>query len=118
MFARNEGTIDRMLRVLAGIVLISLVFVGPQTAWGWLGVVPIVTGLAGTPTVSPALDLNLDPGSGSQAAVAITQPTAVAIYEDELPGGARIFVKEPDLAAAERVIEDVTGYPPARLDGR
>ena len=48
MFARNEGTIDRALRVIAGIVLISLVFVGPQTAWGWLGVVPLVTGLAGT----------------------------------------------------------------------
>ena len=48
MFARNEGTIDRVLRVLAGIVLLSLVFVGPQTAWGWLGVVPLVTGLAGT----------------------------------------------------------------------
>jgi len=48
MFARNEGTIDRVLRVLAGIVLISLVFVGPQTAWGWLGVIPLVTGLAGT----------------------------------------------------------------------
>lgn len=31
---------------------------------------------------------------------------------------ARIFVMEPDLAAAERVIEEVTGYPPARLDGR
>lgn len=48
MFARNEGTIDRALRVLVGIVLISLVFVGPQTAWGWVGVVPLVTGLAGT----------------------------------------------------------------------
>ena len=48
MFARNEGSIDRALRVLVGIVLISLVFVGPQSAWGWVGVVPLVTGLAGT----------------------------------------------------------------------
>lgn len=31
---------------------------------------------------------------------------------------ARIFVMEPDLAAAEQVIEEITGYPPAHLDGR
>ena len=31
---------------------------------------------------------------------------------------ARIFVNEPDLMAAEQIIEDVTGYPPAHLDGR
>lgn len=48
MFARNEGSIDRALRVVLGIVLISLVFFGPQSAWGWIGVVPLVTGLAGT----------------------------------------------------------------------
>ena len=48
MFARNEGSVDRALRILVGIGLISLVFVGPQSAWGWIGVVPLVTGLAGT----------------------------------------------------------------------
>jgi len=44
---RNEGTLDRALRIIAGLVLIALVFVGPQTAWGWVGIVPLVTGLAG-----------------------------------------------------------------------
>jgi len=44
---RNEGTVDRVLRVAVGLVLLSLVFVGPQTAWGWIGVVPLVTGLFG-----------------------------------------------------------------------
>lgn len=44
---RNEGTIDRALRVILGLVLIALVFVGPQTAWGWVGVVPLLTGLVG-----------------------------------------------------------------------
>ena len=48
MFARNEGTIDRALRIILGVVLISLVFVGPQTAWGWLGLVPLVTGIVGS----------------------------------------------------------------------
>lgn len=45
--SRNEGTIDRVLRVIAGLVLLSLVFVGPQTPWGWIGIVPLLTGLVG-----------------------------------------------------------------------
>jgi hypothetical protein len=44
---RNEGTIDRILRTGLGIALISLVFVGPQTPWGWLGLVPLLTGVVG-----------------------------------------------------------------------
>lgn len=43
----NEGTIDRVLRVVVGLVLISLVFVGPQTPWGWIGLVPLLTGVIG-----------------------------------------------------------------------
>jgi hypothetical protein len=43
----NEGTIDRVLRVIVGLALISIVFVGPQTPWGWIGVVPLLTGLIG-----------------------------------------------------------------------
>lgn len=39
----NMGTIDRLLRLVVGLVLISLVFVGPQTPWGWVGVVPLLT---------------------------------------------------------------------------
>jgi hypothetical protein len=44
---RNEGTIDRALRIIAGLGILSLVFVGPQTPWGWIGLVPLVTGLVG-----------------------------------------------------------------------
>lgn len=44
---RNEGSLDRILRIVLGLVLISLVFVGPQTVWGWIGVVPLLTGLVG-----------------------------------------------------------------------
>lgn len=43
----NVGSIDRVLRVIVGLVLISLVFVGPQTPWGWIGVVPLLTALIG-----------------------------------------------------------------------
>jgi hypothetical protein len=43
----NEGRVDRLLRVLVGLILIALVFVGPRTSWGWLGLIPLVTGLVG-----------------------------------------------------------------------
>jgi hypothetical protein len=39
---------DRVLRVVLGVVLLSLVFVGPQTPFGWVGVIPLVTGLVGS----------------------------------------------------------------------
>jgi len=42
---RNVGTIDQVLRIIAGIVLVALVFTGPQTPWGWIGLIPLLTGL-------------------------------------------------------------------------
>ena len=44
---QNVGTIDRAIRAIAGIGLISLVFVGPQFVWGWIGVVPLATAVIG-----------------------------------------------------------------------
>jgi Inner membrane protein YgaP-like, transmembrane domain len=41
----NVGTIDRILRIVVGLVLVALVFVGPKTPWGWIGMVPLLTGL-------------------------------------------------------------------------
>jgi len=43
--SKNVGGIDRILRIVLGLALISLVFVGPQTAWGWIGIVPLFTGV-------------------------------------------------------------------------
>lgn len=43
----NMGSADRIIRAIAGIVLLALVFVGPQTPWGWIGIVPLVTALIG-----------------------------------------------------------------------
>lgn len=44
---QNEGSIDRILRIVVGLALIALVFVGPQTLWGLVGIVPLATGLIG-----------------------------------------------------------------------
>lgn len=40
----NVGTIDRTARIIGGLVLVSLVFIGPKTNWGWIGILPILTG--------------------------------------------------------------------------
>lgn len=47
MLKPNLGGLDRAIRIVLGTVLLSLVFVGPQTVWGYLGLVPLLTGLVG-----------------------------------------------------------------------
>lgn len=44
----NVGGIDKVLRIIVGIVLIALASTGIIGAWGWIGVVPLLTGLFGT----------------------------------------------------------------------
>ena len=58
---RNEGAIDRVLRVLAGAGVLSLAFVGPQTPWAYLGLIPLVTGLVGYCPVYALLGLRTCP---------------------------------------------------------
>lgn len=43
----NEGTIDRAVRVLAGLVLIALAATGTIGMWGWIGILPLLTGTIG-----------------------------------------------------------------------
>lgn len=45
MIQTNVGTIDRTLRIAAGSILVILAVTGQVGAWGWLGVVPMATGL-------------------------------------------------------------------------
>ena len=59
--SRNEGTIDRTLRVILGLVLLSLVFVGPQTLWGLIGIVPLATGLIGNCPIYSVLGISTCP---------------------------------------------------------
>lgn len=41
----NVGGIDRILRIIAGLALIGLTVAGTIGAWGWIGVVPLLTGM-------------------------------------------------------------------------
>jgi hypothetical protein len=54
----NEGTVDRAIRILAGVVILSLAFIGPRTAWGYLGIIPILTGALGYCPVYALLGIN------------------------------------------------------------
>ena len=44
----NEHAIDRALRVLIGLALLSLVVLGPKTMWGLVGLLPLATGAIGS----------------------------------------------------------------------
>ncbi|KIC10908.1 membrane protein [Leisingera sp. ANG-M1] len=58
---RNEGPLDRTLRIIFGLALLSLVFIGPQTLWGLIGLVPLATGLMGYCPLYQILGLNTCP---------------------------------------------------------
>jgi hypothetical protein len=44
---KNIGGIERFIRVIAGLGILSLVFIGPETKWGYLGFISLATGLIG-----------------------------------------------------------------------
>ncbi len=44
---KNIGSIERIIRVVVGAAIVSLAFVGPQTPWAYLGIIPILTGVIG-----------------------------------------------------------------------
>ncbi len=54
----NVGTIDRVLRILAGIILIALAATGTVGIWGYIGVVPLLTGLFRFCPAYPLLGIN------------------------------------------------------------
>lgn len=47
VFPKNQHSVDRLVRVLVGAGAVSLAIAGPQTPWGWLGLIPLITGFVG-----------------------------------------------------------------------
>lgn len=43
----NVGKIERIVRIVVGIAILSLAFVGPRSPWAYLGILPVLTGLVG-----------------------------------------------------------------------
>ena len=48
LYVANESKRDRIARTVLGIVLLTFVVIGPKTAWGFVGLLPLVTGIVGT----------------------------------------------------------------------
>ncbi|BCN37968.1 membrane protein [Alicycliphilus denitrificans] len=58
---RNVGGLDRGLRIVVGLVLIALAATGTVGWWGWIGVVPLLTGLVGGCPAYSLLGVNTCP---------------------------------------------------------
>ncbi len=54
----NSGGIDRVLRVVIGLVLVALTAMGQIGTWGWIGVVPLLTGAIGICPAYSILGIN------------------------------------------------------------
>ncbi len=63
----NIGSLDRNIRLVIGIALLALVFVGPKTPWGYLGLVPLLTALIGSCPLYSILGLSTAGGTGTRA---------------------------------------------------
>ena len=57
----NVGGIDRIVRAVAGLVLITLAATGIVGLWGWIGIIPLLTGLIGRCPAYPLLGMNTCP---------------------------------------------------------
>lgn len=58
LFPPNESATDRGIRIVLGLVGVALVFWGPRSAWGWFGLIPLVTGLIGSCPLYTVLGVN------------------------------------------------------------
>lgn len=54
----NEGTVDRGLRIAAGAALIGMAATGTIGMWGYIGVIPLLTGAVGTCPLYALLGIN------------------------------------------------------------
>lgn len=61
MLKKNVGDMDRAFRFILGIGLIALVFVGPQTVWGWVGAIPLLTAFVGSCPLYSLIGVNSCP---------------------------------------------------------
>ncbi|MHB8252378.1 MAG: YgaP family membrane protein [Acidiferrobacter sp.] len=45
--SKNEGMVDRVVRIILGLILIGLAVTGRWSPWGWIGIAPLLTGIFG-----------------------------------------------------------------------
>ena len=55
---KNIGTLDATIRIILGIIILSLIFVGPKSLWGLIGLVPLLTGIFRYCPLYPVVGIN------------------------------------------------------------
>lgn len=55
---KNIGTLDAIIRIILGIIILSLIFVGPKSLWGLIGLVPLLTGIFRYCPLYPIVGIN------------------------------------------------------------
>ena len=74
----NVGKVDRVIRAAVGVGLISLVFVGPQTPFGWIGLLPLGSALVGWCGLYTLLGINTTNCCGSKSCCETKQEESTA----------------------------------------
>ncbi len=64
--SQNVGGIDRTLRIVVGIGLVGATVIGLLPVWGWIGIIPLATGLISWCPLYPLLGLNTCPLKGEE----------------------------------------------------
>jgi hypothetical protein len=62
----NVGGVDRIARIAIGVILIALALTGTIGTWGWIGIVPLVTGLMRTCPLYSLIGFNSCPSNSSK----------------------------------------------------
>ena len=62
----NIGMVDRLFRIIIGGILISLTWVGPQTPWGWVGLIPLTTSILCFCPIYAVIGINTHTDAGKQ----------------------------------------------------
>ncbi|PIE82634.1 MAG: hypothetical protein CSA10_00230 [Cardiobacteriales bacterium] len=58
MFKKNVGNTDRIIRIVIGLVLIILTIMGKIGFWGWIGIIPLATGIMSSCMLYTLLGIN------------------------------------------------------------
>ena len=67
VLARNEGTADRVIRVIVGLGLLALTVAGPHSPWGLVGIVPLASGAIGSCPLYSVLGIRTCPAAPDKA---------------------------------------------------
>jgi hypothetical protein len=70
LFPQNEHKVERAVRIVVGLAALAMVFVGPQSWFGLLGLVPLATGLLGSCPLYTLFGISTCPAGGGSAKAA------------------------------------------------